>query len=157
MTDTFNTLSRASAYSEAMSAFRHYDTLSATTIGAIPITVVGVCTLLHNVENSSWRFIIPLASVGFIWFLFRLYARLDIHAATALRVAACLERDGYSDGEPILGLASAREAIDDCGFPSLESENGGNIYEIVRTLTFSSIVLMILLLVLCIGSSGKIF
>jgi hypothetical protein len=141
-------MSKANVHGEAMATFRHYDTLSATAVGAIPISFAGVCTILHNLEHDWWRGGIPFAGACLTFVFFMLYRRLDVHAATALNVAACLERGGKADGEDVLGLASTRDAIAEektDRFSSLKSTNEGALYTWVRRMTAGAIILLLAL------------
>lgn len=155
MTDNDSaTVKKDTAYTEAMSTFRHYDTLSAIAIGAIPATVVAVCTALHDLGPSSLRAGIPLAGALFVGVTFNLYLRLDLHAAVALKVASCLERGGQMDGTSIHGLASARENF--AKLPSLNSKNKGAIYRWVLLLSISVMSSLLVLTGICIASRSQV-
>ena len=142
-----NALKPETIYTESMSTFRHYDTLSTTVIGGIPVLLAGVLGLTHTMATTPWRGLIALSGSLLTWILFQLYARLDTHAATALKVAAAIERGEQVNGKWVKGLASAREGI--CThFPSLTSLPGGKIYLLVRMMTWVSIMAQLLLVLI---------
>ncbi|WP_213948492.1 hypothetical protein [Luteibacter sp. dw_328] len=136
-------MGKADVHREAMMTFRHYDTLSASAIGAIPVSFAGACTLFHTLGCATqWRFLVPLFGAALIGVLFMLYSRLDLHAHTALKVAACLERGELVGGHVVLGLASTREALD-TSFPTLKSQNGGTLYRWTRLLACVAATLLL--------------
>jgi len=142
-----NALKPETIYVESMSTFRHYDTLSTTVIGGIPVLLAGVLGLMHTLATAPWRGLIALSGSLLTWLLLQLYARLDTHAATALKVAAAIERGEQVDGKWVKGLASAREGIR-THFPSLTSLPGGKIYSLVRLMTWVSIMAQWLLVLI---------
>ncbi|WP_369927520.1 hypothetical protein [Xanthomonas sp. NCPPB 2632] len=153
-----NAMSNADVHREAMMTFRHYDTLSATAIGAIPLAFAGVCTVLHNVGVAPWRWLVPVSGAALIMVLFAIYCRLDRHAHTALKVAGCLETGGTADGDPVLGLASVRHAMDkdNTKFTSLKSGNGGVLFWCVLSMALAAAVLLVLLAVACFRSAEQV-
>jgi hypothetical protein len=136
-----------SIYAEAMFAFRHYDTLSTTVIGGIPILLAGVLGLTHTMATAPWRGLVALTGSLLTWILFQLYARLDTHAGTALKVAAAIERGEPVNGKKVKGLASTRQGLR-THFPSLASSPGGKIYSLVRLMTWVSITAQLLLVLI---------
>ena len=153
-----NAMSNADVHREAMMTFRHYDTLSSTAIGAIPLAFAGVCTMLHNVGGAPWRWLVPVSGAVLIMVLFAIYCRLDRHAHTALKVAGCMERGGTADGDPVLGLASVRCAMDKdtTKFTSLKSGNSGVLFWCVLSMACVGVALLVLLAVACFRSAGQV-
>jgi hypothetical protein len=137
-------MSKADVHREAMMTFRHYDTLSASAVGAIPVSFAGACTLFHSLgDTTQWRFLVPLFGAALVGVLFMLYSRLDLHAHTALKVVACLERGELVGGNVVMGLASTREALDT--FPTLKSQNGGTLYRWTRLLACVAAALLLVI------------
>jgi len=139
-----------SLYSEAMSTFRHYDTLSTTVTAGIPVLLAGVVGLIHTLDPSSWRWLVAIVGILLTWALFLTYSRLDLHAGTALKVAATIERGEAINGKEVKGLASVREEL--ASFPQLVSSPGGKIYLFVSLMTATSIVAQLILIWICIFS-----
>jgi hypothetical protein len=145
-------MDKADAYHEAMNTHRHYDTLSSAIISLLGTVVVGTPALYLSIKDLPGSWLIFAFSSLIIYFALQVYGRFDRWATIALNVAALIEsgEEPTTDAK-FFGFAHAFKYLGK--YPQIDARPGGKVYNRLRFIGYSAIVIHLLLLVFLCGKA----